>query len=79
MVFLFSSNRKTLKIQTGATICGYAVDIGGRMVKASVCKKETARVAFETGIRENRGATAILENVAGNEFKVLYALACKQT
>lgn len=34
----------------GATVCGYAVDINGRLVKASICPKETARVAFETGV-----------------------------
>ncbi|KAH3731978.1 TonB-dependent receptor [Pelomyxa schiedti] len=57
-------------VPEGSTVCGYAVDIDGKMVRACVCPKEVARVAFETGVRERKGAPSICEHVAGNVFKV---------
>lgn len=52
----------------GAAVCGYALDIGGRMVDGVVVKKEKARVAFETETRR-RVDPGLVEHVRGNLYK----------
>jgi hypothetical protein len=59
LVFPLEEGRETVTFGifrpvSGATVCGYAVDIAGVMVDAVVCEKEVARKAFETEVREKR-------------------------
>ena len=52
----------------GAAVCGYALDIDGRMVDGVVVPKEKARVAFETETRRNVDP-GLVEHVKGNLYK----------
>ena len=52
----------------GAVVCGYALDIDGRMVDGVVVPKEKARVAFETETRRNVDP-GLVEHVKGNLYK----------
>jgi Ca-activated chloride channel family protein len=56
-------------LEADAAVCGYAVDIGGRLVPGVIVEKEKARAVFEQEVRENKSAPAIAEQVAGNLFK----------
>jgi len=52
----------------GATVSGYALDVGGQLVDAVTIEKEKARVVFETETR--RGVDpGIVEQVQGNNFR----------
>ena len=52
----------------GATVCGYALEIGGAMVDGVVVPKEKARVAFET--EQRRGVDpGLVEAVKGNVYR----------
>jgi hypothetical protein len=52
----------------GATVSGFALDLGGELVEASLVPKEKARVALETEVR--RGVDpALAEHVRGNLFR----------
>jgi Ca-activated chloride channel homolog len=52
----------------GATISGYALDIGGQLVDGVVVEREAARVAFESEVR--RGVDpGLVEWVRGNNFR----------
>ncbi len=52
----------------GAAVCGYALDIDGRLVDGVVVPKEKARVAFETETRRNVDP-GLVEHVKGNLYK----------
>lgn len=52
----------------GASVSGYALDLGGRLVDAVVVEREAARVAFEAEVR--RGVDpGLVEWVRGNNFR----------
>ena len=52
----------------GATVSGYALDVGGEMVDGVVVEKKEARIAFEKEMR--RGVDpGLVEWVAGNAFR----------
>ncbi len=52
----------------GATVAGYALDVGGRMVEGVVVPRQKARVVMETEMR--RGIDpGIVEHVRGNYFR----------
>jgi len=52
----------------GAVICGYALDINGKMVDGVIVGKDKARQVFETELR--RGIDpGLVESVKGNNFK----------
>lgn len=52
----------------GATVCGYALDVDGRMVDGVAVPKEQARVAFET--EQRRGVDpGLVEAVKGNVYR----------
>lgn len=52
----------------GASVNGYAIDVGGAMVDGVVVMKEKARVVFETEVR--RGVDpGIIEHVRGNLYR----------
>jgi hypothetical protein len=52
----------------GATVCGYALDIGGKMIDGVVVERDRARNAYET-ITSRRKDPALLELVQGNTFR----------
>ncbi len=52
----------------GASVSGYALDLGGQLVDAVVVEREAARVAFESEVR--RGIDpGLVEWVRGNNFR----------
>lgn len=52
----------------GASVSGYALDLGGQLVDAVVVEREAARVAFESEVR--RGVDpGLVEWVRGNNFR----------
>ncbi len=52
----------------GATVCGYALDVDGRMVDGVAVPNEQARVAFET--EQRRGVDpGLVEAVKGNVYR----------
>jgi tetratricopeptide (TPR) repeat protein len=52
----------------GAAVCGYALDIGGRMVEGVIVPQDQARVVLETESRR-RVDPGLVEQVRGNIFR----------
>ncbi len=52
----------------GASVSGYALDLGGQLVDAVVVEREAARVAFESEVR-GRVDPGLVEWVRGNNFR----------
>jgi Ca-activated chloride channel family protein len=52
----------------GAAVCGYALDIGGRMVEGVIVPQDQARVVLETESRR-RVDPGLVEQVRGNVFR----------
>ena len=46
----------SLPLDEGAAVCGYAVDIGARLVPGVIVSKEKARRVFEAEVREQSSA-----------------------
>ncbi|MBP7381154.1 DUF2135 domain-containing protein [Myxococcota bacterium] len=70
----FNPNRRAMEgelefpLPDGASVNGYAIDVGGAMVDGVVVMKEKARVVFETEVR--RGVDpGIIEHVRGNLYR----------
>lgn len=51
-----------------ATICAYALDVGGQMVESVTVSKEKARRVFETEVRKGIDP-GMIEQVQGNNFR----------
>lgn len=47
----------------GATVCGYAVDVNGRMVDAVLVEKEKARKTYDSEMRNFHSGVSIVEQV----------------
>ena len=69
----------SIELPDGATVCGYALEVGDMMVDGVVVPKEEARVVFETERR--RGADpGLAEAVRGNAYKTrIYPVPAKGT
>jgi tetratricopeptide (TPR) repeat protein len=52
----------------GASVCGYALDVNGRMREGVVVKKDEARIAFEAEVKAGVDP-GIVEHVKGNLWK----------
>jgi tetratricopeptide (TPR) repeat protein len=52
----------------GATVTGYALDIEGELVEASVVERHQARIAYETEVRKGVDP-GLIEKVTGNNFR----------
>jgi Ca-activated chloride channel family protein len=52
----------------GAVVCGYALDVGGRMVEGVIVTQDQARVVLETESRR-RVDPGLVEAVRGNAFR----------
>jgi Ca-activated chloride channel homolog len=52
----------------GASVCGFALDVGGQLVDGVVVPKEEARVALETEIRKGVDP-GLVEQVRGNLYR----------
>jgi Ca-activated chloride channel homolog len=57
-----------LPLPDGATVCGYALDIGGRMVDGVVVGKDQGRMILESEQRQ-RVDPGLVEHVRGNLFQ----------
>ena len=55
-------------VPDGATVCGYALEIGGAMIPGVVTEKEKARVAFESEKAKNVDP-GVVEHVKGNVWR----------
>jgi Ca-activated chloride channel homolog len=68
-----------LPLPDGATVSGFALDVGGQLVDASVVEKHQARVALEAEIR--RGIDpGLVEQVRGNAYRTrLYPIPARGT
>jgi len=55
-------------VPDGATVCGYALEIGGAMIPGVVTEKEKARVAFESE-KAKRVDPGVVEHVKGNVWR----------
>ncbi len=61
----------------GAVVCGYAIDIDGVMVEASVVEKEKARIAFENEVKKGVDP-GLVEQVRGNAYRTrIYPLPAR--
>ncbi len=67
-------NRRVLEGQIefplppGATVSGYALDVGGQLVDGVVVSKEEARIAFEKEVRKGVDP-GLVEHVRGDRFR----------
>ena len=52
----------------GATVCAYALDVGGQLVESVTVEKDKARITFETEVRKGIDP-GIVEKVQGNNFR----------
>ncbi len=52
----------------GGVVCGYAIDVNGVMIPASVVEKEKARIAFETEVKLGVDP-GLVEQVRGNAYR----------
>ncbi len=60
-----------------ATLCGYGLDINGKIVDASLVEKHKARIAFEKEVRKGVDP-GIAEVVRGNQFRTrVYPIPAK--
>ncbi|MCQ2575159.1 MAG: DUF2135 domain-containing protein [Treponema sp.] len=82
MTFTNSSNRVLegefeFPLDEGQTVCGFALDVNGKMREGVVVEKEKGRVVFEDIVR--RGIDpGLVEVTAGNNFKTrVYPLPAK--
>jgi tetratricopeptide (TPR) repeat protein len=68
-----------LPLPDGATVNGYAIDVGGKLADAVVVTKEKARVVLETEIR--RGVDpGLVEQVRGNLYRTrIYPIPARGT
>ena len=53
----------------GASVCGYAIDIDGKLVDGVIVSKQKARVVLESEIRKNIDP-GIVEQVQGNIYRI---------
>src|SRR5688572_21654950 len=61
----------------GATVCAYALDVGGQLVDAVTIEKDKARITFETEVRKGIDP-GIVEKVQGNNFRTrVYPIPAK--
>lgn len=68
-----------LPMPEGAVVCGYALDVQGRMVDGVVVPKEEARRILETEIRQGVDP-GLVEQVAGNLYRTrIYPLPAEGT
>jgi tetratricopeptide (TPR) repeat protein len=52
----------------GATVCAYALDVGGQLVESVTIEKDKARITFETEVRKGIDPGNV-EKVQGNNFR----------
>ena len=82
MIFTNSSSRILegefeFPLSEGQTVCGYALDINGKMREGVVVEKEKGRTVFEEVVRRNVDP-ALIEMTSGNNFKTrVYPLPAK--
>ena len=69
----------TFPLPEGAALSGYALDIEGELVDASLVEKERARVVFEAEVRKNVDP-GLIERIEGNQFRTrIWPLPAKGT